>query len=189
VLWTVTANGKTEKAVGWLQAEWEIDPVGGASQGGNTDEEFVKNVPPTVKIAPVQTVTLPGTAALSVTITDDGLPLPRPRGKPAVGQETPPTLRGGTDAPTNVLEVSAPTNREAAAGAATRPQGLSVSWIVWRGPADAAFSPRFAQPKDGVAVTTATFTQPGDYVLRAIGTDGGKSSNASVPVRVVAARD
>src|SRR5436190_17240783 len=30
VVWTLTVNGKTEKAVGWLQPEWEIDKAGGA---------------------------------------------------------------------------------------------------------------------------------------------------------------
>ena len=34
VIWTVVANGKTQKAFGWLQPEWEIDPAGGASLGG-----------------------------------------------------------------------------------------------------------------------------------------------------------
>ncbi len=47
LIWTVTVNGKTERAVGWLQSEWEIDPVGGAGTGGRTDEEYVKNKPPT----------------------------------------------------------------------------------------------------------------------------------------------
>ena len=27
LIWTVTSRGKTERAVGWLQPEWEIDPV------------------------------------------------------------------------------------------------------------------------------------------------------------------
>jgi hypothetical protein len=187
VVWTVVANGKPETASGWLQAEWEIDPVGGAAQGGNTDEEFVKNKPPTVRIAPVTGAKVNNPVPLSVTVADDGLPVQRPRGKPAVGQETPPTLRGGTDAPTNVPEAAPPRNREApAAGgeAAARPQGLSVSWIVWRGPDDVAFSPRFAGPKDGVAVTNARFTQPGEYVLRASATDGSKSTPATVSIRV-----
>jgi hypothetical protein len=183
VVWTVVANGKTETASGWLQAEWEIDPLGGAAQGGRTDEEVAKNNPPAISIAPVAGGGRVGApVTLSSSISDDGLPIQRPRGKPAVGQETPPTLRGGTDAPTNVPEASAP--RDDGEGG-SRPQGLSVSWIVWRGPADVAFSPRFAQPKDGVAVTTARFSKPGDYVLRATANDGGKTTPATVSVRVV----
>jgi hypothetical protein len=189
IVWTITANGKTEKAIGWLQAEWEIDPVGGAQQGGRTDPEFVANKPPTLALLPVPPVKLPATASLSAQVADDGLPKPRGRGKPAVGQETPPTLQGGVQAPTNVPEVTARTTRETppgatAAGGAQRPQGLVVSWVVWRGPADATFEPRQAQPKDGLAVTVATFLQPGDYVLRATANDGSKSGHATLPVTV-----
>jgi hypothetical protein len=59
-----------------------------------------------------------------------------------------------------------------------------VSWIVWRGPAEAAFSPRVAELKDGKAVTTASFTKPGEYVLRAIATDTLKTSSVDVKVTV-----
>ena len=40
-MWTVTFNGQTERAIGWRQAEWEIDPVGGAAQRWQTDPERV----------------------------------------------------------------------------------------------------------------------------------------------------
>ena len=189
LVWTVAVNGKTEKAVGWLQVEWEIDPVGGAQTGGRTDEEYVKNKPPSITLAAVAPIKLPAAATLTATTTDDGLPKPRPRGKPAVGQETPPTLQGGTEAPVNVPAINARATRETPPGAtagagAARPQGLSVSWIVWRGPADADFSPRRTEPKDGKATTTATFTKPGEYVLRAIVTDTFKTSSQDVKVTV-----
>ncbi len=187
LIWTVTVNGKTERAVGWLQSEWEIDPVGGANTGGRTDEEYVKNKPPSVTLATVAPVKLPATATLTATLTDDGLPKPRGRGKPAVGQETPPTLQGGAEAPVNVPAVAARSARETppgATGGGARPQGPSVSWIVWRGPADATFSPRLAEPKDGKTVTTATFTKPGEYILRAIATDTLKTSSQDVKVTV-----
>ncbi len=189
LIWTVTVNGKTERAVAWLQNEWEIDPVGGANTGGRTDEEYVKNKPPSITLATVGPVKLPATATLTATVTDDGLPKPRGRGKPAVGQETPPTLQGGTEAPVNVPSVVARAARDTPPGAtagaeSTRPQGPSVSWIVWRGPADADFSPRSAEPKDGKAVTTATFTKPGEYVLRARVTDTLKTTSQDVKVTV-----
>lgn len=188
VIWSLTVNGKTERAVGWLQAEWEIDPVGGAGAGGgDTDPERKMNQAPAIVIDPVPPVTLPGVATLTATITDDGLPKPRPRGKPAVGQETPPTLQGGTDAPVNVPAVAAA--RETPPGASPgvgggRPLGLSVSWIVWRGPATAAFSPQFAEPKDTKVTTTATFSAPGEYVLRARATDTFKAVTQDVRVTV-----
>lgn len=190
LIWTVTVNGRTERAVGWLQSEWEIDPVGGAGAGGgDTDPERLMNKAPTIAIAPATAIALPATATLVSTVTDDGLPKPRPRGKPAVGQETPPTLQGGIEAPVNVPAVNARAMRETPPGATAgegggRPQGLSVSWLVWRGPADARFEPRFAQPQNGKATTTATFTKPGEYVLRATVTDTFKTATQDVTITV-----
>lgn len=190
VIWSLTVNGKAEKAVGWLQAEWEIDPVGGAGAGGgDTDPERKMNQAPAITVDPLAPVTLPGVATLMATITDDGLPKPRPRSKPAVGQETPPTLQGGVDAPVNVPAVAAAATRETPPGASpgaagARPLGLSVSWIVWRGPAAAAFSPQLVEPKDTKAVTTATFSAPGEYVLRARVTDTFKVMTEDVKVTV-----
>ena len=180
VVWTVTAHGKSQKAVGWLQPEWEIDPVGGASGGGRTSEALVKNRPPTIAIGAVRPVTLPGTLTLTATASDDGLPKPGPSTrKPAVGQETPPILQGPTDAPVNVPVLPA----DASGGRANeRPQGLTVSWIVWRGPARVAFDPRSASVTDGKAVVTATFTKQGTYVLRARANDGLLSTYQTVTV-------
>jgi len=180
VVWTLTVNGKTERAVGWLQTEWEIDPVGGAQQGGNTDADYVENLPPAIAIAPVGPAQTGTAVTLTTTVTDDGLPIPRGRPKPAVGQETPPTLRGGGNAPVNVPAVAAPPAPE-------RPQGLSVSWIVWRGPADAGFDPAYSVPADGRATTSVRFARAGDYVLRAVANDGSKVGVALVPVAVTAA--
>ncbi len=180
LIWTVTVNGKAERAVGWMQPEWEIDPVGGAGAGGgDTDPERKANKAPTIAVAPLGNVTLSAGASLVATVTDDGLPKPRPRPKPAVGQETPPTLQGGPEAPVNVPAVA-----RASGEGGPRPQGLSVSWIVWRGPGDVAFSPRFAEPKDGKATTTAKFTKAGDYVLRGTVTDSFKTATTDVKVTV-----
>lgn len=185
LIWTVTFNGKTERAVGWLQAEWEIDPAGGASGGGNTDPERAANKAPAIAIGTVPEVRLPATASLVATLTDDGLPKPRPRAKPAVGQETPPTLQGGGEAPVNVPEAAA---RETPPGATTgpraKPMGLVVSWIVWRGPANVAFTPHYAPNMDGKTETRATFSVPGEYVLRATADDGMAVTRARTTVKV-----
>ncbi len=184
LVWTVTFNGRTERAVGWRQAEWEIDPAGGATAGGNTDPERLANKPPALTIQPPAPVTLPAAAALKVVITDDGLPKPKPRGKPAVGQETPPTLQGGTNAPVNVPQAA---ERRPTAGAPTeRPLGMVVTWMVWRGPGEVSFEPRYAQPKDGTAQTQATFSLPGEYVLRATADDGAAATHSQVTLKVPA---
>jgi hypothetical protein len=189
VIWTLTVNGKTEKAYGWLKPEWEIDPAGGAGGGGgSTNPERLKNQPPSVKVDPVANVKLPGTATLTATISDDGLPTPRPGGArrgTVVGQETPPTLQGGVQAPVNVPALArggrgddtppgatAPGGR----GGPQRPQGPTVSWIVWRGPADVTFGR--ADFQGDKRIVTATFTKPGEYTLRVVPNDTLESGPA-----------
>ena len=77
LIWTITANGKTQKAIGWLQPEWEIDPAGGASTGGRTDQEARKNKPPTLTIdGAVSGDACRLRSRLTPRSTDDGLPKP-----------------------------------------------------------------------------------------------------------------
>lgn len=184
--WTVTFNGQTQKAVGWLQAEWEIDPVGGASGGGNTSPERMANKAPSITVTPPGVVAVSTATTLVSAIVDDGLPEAKARPKPAVGQETPPTLQGGSSAPVNVPIVS---SREAPAAGpgATRPLGMVVTWSVWRGPADVQFAPRYTVPKAGRAETVARFTAPGDYVLRATADDSAATATVQVAVKVTGA--
>lgn len=185
VIWTVTFNGQTERAVGWRQVEWEIDPAGGATTGGNTDPERLANKPPAITIPTPAPVRLPAAGSLTVVIQDDGLPKPRPRAKPAVGQETPPTLQGGTSAPVNVPQAaSRDTPPGATAGPNAKPLGMVVSWIVWRGPGAVRFEPRYAQPQDGKSQTQATFSVPGEYVLRATADDGAAVTHAQTTIKV-----
>lgn len=185
LVWTVTAHGKTNKAIAWLQAEWEIDPVVG---GRRPTGEAAKNQPPTIAVDAVQPITLPGTATLSANVTDDGLP-PQgrgaARGKPAVGQETPPILQpgpGNAQSPVNLPQLR--TNPRGQRVTETPPSGLSVTYIVWRGPGGIAAEPRFALVKDGKATTIVTFTKPGDYVLRARAWDGALATEQDVKVVV-----
>jgi hypothetical protein len=183
--WTVVANGKTQKAVAWLQPEWEIDPAGGANTGGRTDEVARKNKPPTLSIDGAFTATVSAPLALNGKFTDDGLPKPTtgPR-KPAIGQETPPLLQGGvSDAPVNVPQVAPPTPG-GGGGRGQGPQGPTVTWIVWRGPAGVTFNPRTVQVKDGAAQTSAVFTKPGEYILRARASDRMLSTVRDVKVTV-----
>ncbi len=94
------------------------------------------NQAPVVSAGPDRTVTLPDTAALNGTVTDDGLP-------------TPPTL--------------------------------TVTWSKISGPGTVTFSPA------SVAVTTATFSTAGTYVVRLTATDGELSSYDEAQVVVSSA--
>ena len=171
VIWTLTANGKTDKAFGFLQADWEVD------QGVILSNTVLSargrgagNQPPVLKLDPITPPTTTAPATLTALVTDDGLPKGAGgRRRSATGQETPPTLQNMPEAPVNVPQVQrgGPLGRRPGP-----PAGLSVTWIVWRGPAGVTFEPAvYAPVKDGKSVTTATFDKPGEYVLRARATD------------------
>ena len=178
LIWTLTIRGKTEQAVGWLQPEWEIDPTfGGRRQG----EENLRNVAPTLSLSVPASISLQDGLTLTASLTDDGLPTPRGsrqlQRNRAVGQEIPPILvppEGTPEPPTNLPQLNV--NARGRQSRPSPPEGLSVSYIVWRGPAGVVFDPPFAAPEGGSAATAATFSQPGDYVLQARAHDGAKST-------------
>jgi len=162
VVWTVTANGKTQKAYGWLQPEWEIDPSGGAAVGGQTSPELKNNKPPTFDVPTTVSAAAGQSVSLVAAVTDDGIPKPTTPKKAAIGQETPPGLVASSDTPVNLPQLAAP---PPSGGGGNGPKGPFVTWMVYRGPASAAFGSRNIQVKDGKASTTVTFNVPGDYVL------------------------
>jgi hypothetical protein len=180
--WTVTIHGVTEKAIAWLQPEWEIDPIYG---GKTRNAESLKNTAPKLAADVPATLALPSTLTLTANVQDDGLPKPRtgPR-RAAVGQETPPSLKPLPDqaeVPVNVPSVG---RGGRAGGGGFPPQGLQVNWTVWRGPAVVTFEPAVVPVKDGKAVTTATFTRPGTYILRARANDGELTDQKEFTVTV-----
>jgi hypothetical protein len=85
LVWTLTNRGRTNLAKGWLQPEWEIDQLlisknaisDSFLQAANTNPN-PDNKAPVITGGPTQTVTLPASAMLKVTATDDGLPQPGP---------------------------------------------------------------------------------------------------------------
>ena len=180
LVWSVTVRGVTEKAIGWLQREWEIDPI---YAGKTRNAESLKNKPPALTLNVPSTVTLPNALTLAATVVDDGLPTPRKGPQPrAVGQETPPTLKPLPDQAE--IPVNVPGIGGGRGGGNQGPQGLFLNWIVWRGPAAVTFDQATTEVKDQKAVVKATFTKPGTYVLRAIANDGELNVNKDVTVTV-----
>ena len=137
--WTLVANGKTTTIPMSLDALWEIQPFKEAS--GNT--------PPVIRLGegPVQgprplvamrTIALPNPLQLSVSVADDAklIPgMPRPKSPPVV-----------------------------------------LTWSKFRGPGTVAFASKqpaiditkgqdSAAAFSGIAATTASFGEPGEYVL------------------------
>jgi hypothetical protein len=56
------------------------------------------------------------------------------------------------------------------------PVGMTVLWAKYRGPGDVTFSDREAKLNGGRATTTATFSEPGEYLLQAVVDDGSGES-------------
>jgi hypothetical protein len=170
--WTVAANGRTLKAVGWLQPEWEID----AETGGQMqNEEALKNKRPALTVEAPAAGAVLQPLTLTAIVTDDGLPKARGPRKPIAGADSPPTLRPNPNDPE--ILVNTPGTSEGRGGEGRRAPGRGqVVWTVWRGPADAAFAPPAATVQEGRATVAATFSKPGTYVLRALTNDGALSS-------------
>ena len=73
-------------------------------------------------------------------------------------------------------------------GAKQKPQPpkdkLTVSYSVWRGPANISSEPMFGEVVDGQATTKIIFSEPGEYQLKVRAFDGGKSSYEYISVNV-----
>jgi hypothetical protein len=170
LVWTITAHGRTEKAYATLQLEEEIIPRLIMTRGNLSPGLDDPNQPPSVSIEPVPSATVGSPVSLTALVNDDGLP------KPHVPKARPEVEPG-----------KAQTN-----AATTRRSGLSVSWYEYRGPAKVTFDSvepiRVGTPGEaitnGKAVTTAHFSQPGTYVLRATANDGALSTAADVTITV-----
>ena len=166
--WTLTTNGKTVQGIFGLQKGYQIEPFLDAAMG---------NKPPTLAFEPntkgntgpppplAQAHAVSGTAgepiALTVFYTDDG------------HEETP---TGGAAAPPPAPAPGAPAAPGVAAGGGgggfQRPPRQSVTMSKFRGPGDVKFDDNTPTiGKDGKATATATFSAPGEYVIRVEGND------------------
>lgn len=163
LVWTLTSNGRTSQAKGWVQPEWEVDKAL-ITKNAVTDRSIgiwetsppPENAGPAITGSPAQTITLPAVATLTATATDDGLPKPKPGGG-----------RGG------------------------RPQGLQIRWILYRGQSGVRFDPEVSPAvygKPNRSETKVTFPAAGLYRLRAIACDGSLFSTYDVDVRVETAK-
>ncbi len=199
LVWQLTHNGSTQYLYAWLQPEWEIDRKNIASiqnlQRGRDNDQLYADVPPEIELsAAPTTVTLPNSVTITARVTDDGLPVELPERPP---RRRDPTLQRPDDAPgipDNIPMYSKPMPER---------NGLSVQWIVYRGPADVGFElGQDAEGEDvegfdgwqegdpgdgrteGTFTTTATFSEPGTYLIRAVAADGMMLTMAHIEVVV-----
>jgi hypothetical protein len=213
--WTLTIRGKTEKANGFLLPEWELNTA--AIQGSLTAAMDSLNKAPEISVEPAfrsQTITLPATATLTASATDDGRPVRRPpgargagagggaAGDPSAPGASPPDRRGqqaaapsGTPSVSTSAAGAAPqrgeprqggTDAASSAGATPVPVGLRIEWVPYREPVGAkvSFAAQTVPVADGKASTVATFSMPGRYVVRAFANDGAVWTPADLTVIV-----
>jgi hypothetical protein len=169
VVWTITANGRTEKGYGSLQPEQEITERVVMTNGGFDPGLTDPNTPPSITVAPVQSPVSGAPVMLTASVVDDGLPKPRP--------EAPQASRTAATS-----QFGAQVNSSAASG---RPRGLAVNWLQYGGPAKVTFDPTGPiLVANGQAVTTARFAQPGTYLLVASATDRALTTRVPITVTV-----
>ncbi|MCY4600349.1 MAG: hypothetical protein OXF27_10565 [Acidobacteria bacterium] len=170
LIWSLTMRGQRQQAIAWLDAVWEIDPVLRGREP--TDAQRANQAPSLSITAAATTLNLPDTLAVTATMTDDELPGPRTPRLRARGQETPPALQPPQDEPR--APVNVPVLRRGTTPSEVKiDEQLSLTWTVLRGPASVEVEADSPEPgTDGPASMTATFTRPGDYLLRARLSDG-----------------
>jgi hypothetical protein len=167
--WTITANGKTQKAYGELLPVEEITERIIMTRGNLNPGDDDPNKPPVIAIAPPAAPTANAPVLITANVTDDGLPKPRPVAAPkpaAVGDAT---------------AIQAQAN----SSVTPRPRGLMVTWMQLRGPARILFDPASAVAvTDGKAAVTARFRERGTYVVRAMANDGALATRADLTITI-----
>ena len=189
LVWTITTNGRTERAYGTLRSGYQLDKnviaatLGAVGPGTTTKDVSDRNLAPTLTLesATHLTARVNEPIAIAVVARDDELP-PRITLPPWLGSPV-----------------------ASAAGALLSPAGLRVAWFVYRGNGEAVtfdplqfkvyvdfrggspWSPGWTVPPvppDSRWLTRATFSAPGTYALRCLAHDGAAATQADVTVVV-----
>jgi hypothetical protein len=174
VVWTITSNGRTESGFGNLLPEQEITERVVMTNGNFNPGHGDPNTPPSITLAPVRTASVGTPLALTASVVDDGLPKPRVA-PPAAPRPATPT--GGQ------VNFGAQVNSSGGG----RPRGLTVTWLLYRGPSKVTFENAGPIPvTNGQAATTARFAAPGTYKLIGTANDGAMSRKTELTVTVTA---
>jgi hypothetical protein len=186
LVWTLTTNGKTERAYGTLKPDYFINDIviqnnTGAGGGGGGANDTIGNTAPVLRVESERTrhVRVGEAVSLTAQVTDDG--------KPKVTSMPAPLGRLG---------------RTGSRGTPNSATGLRLSWFVYRGANKATFDPPQIKvwedyrdganspwsagwktppaPPDGKWVVRTAFNEPGTYVLRCLAHDGGLSASEDI---------
>lgn len=149
--WTVIHRGSEQRAVAWLQPEWEIDEdtiiKNTGIAFGRSKDQWYENRPPRVRARAARTTVAVGEpVTLTAVIEDDELPIaivppsvaltdPAARANRGRSLTDVPALRAPESAP------AVPDNIEWYQRPRPPRNGLSVLWVVYRGPDGAVIEP------------------------------------------------
>jgi hypothetical protein len=208
LIWTLTTNGKTEKAYATLRPDYIVDDVVKASEtgalgAGTSSPEVRSNKPPSVRVDELKSrsVKVGEWVTLTADVKDDGIPKPRDLSRVAAAQARAAQQSTAATPPRNPA-MSPPTRITVG-----KNLGLHLSWFLYRGPGTATFdppqvkawedtraganspwAPLWAAPKlpaDGKVPVMVKFDTPGTYVLRCLADDGALTSGEDVTIVVV----
>lgn len=210
LVWTVTHNGRTSTAIGWLLPSWELNEGVWKTNrqnnvnSGRTGVQSVVNHPPSIKVAGEDTVTirLSETVTLTASASDDGVPGPRSARRVQRTRvdiiQSPEDLAGSSVSSVTGLPLidprASPAVQDRASALTALDTGLTVSWLHYRGPGAVTFDPRVipiqadGQALTGKAVTSVHFSEPGTYVIRVVADDSIYTTPTNVTVIVTGER-
>jgi hypothetical protein len=197
LVWTLTTQGKAQKAYGSLRPDLVIENVdimseAGALGAGSSSPELRADKPPVIKLegAKTRTAKVGQPLAITTVTTDDGIP----RARPGSGNAQ-PAGRGRNPAMFPPYRVTV-----------GKTLGLHTSWFVYRGSGKVTFDPDQIKawedtrnganspwgpywipppfPADGKQTVQVTFDEPGTYMLCMRADDGALTSDEMVTVNV-----
>ena len=154
IIWTLTANGKTVSVPFGVVKGYQIEPFLDAAMGNkppviklSENGAAIAGPPPALSAAPVMNGVVGENVAIKYWVTDDG-------------NEEPPTAGSA----------AAPPPGGAAAGPPRRPR-VSTTLSKYRGPGEIKFADSTPVIEKDMVNTTATFSLPGEYIIRIEGND------------------
>jgi hypothetical protein len=189
LVWTLTTHGKTQRAYASLRTDYLVDKQTVATEvganRGSVSQDWQWNEPPAVRLAVDQPRRVRVGEPLKLVAwasDEDGIPSSRRAGV---------TLRPSASRARGERHPAYTPPRQVVPG---NPNGLRLSWFVYRGEGTVTFDPVQMKvwqdtrpysnspwappfrvppvPPDGKWETQVAFDEPGTYVLRALASDG-----------------
>lgn len=195
LVWTLNVNGVERKAYATLKDDYLVDNMVIASEtgslgAGTSSPESRANIPPVVTIVgdDIRTAKVGESITFVTQVEDDGLPVARRES--TITEED--LRRRMMRAPSRIT--------------VGKVNGLFLSWNKYRGPGNVTFDPPMPKPwedtrtsanspwgalwlppeppEDGLYEVTATFDEPGTYILWGRADDGGLYHDGYITVNV-----